>query len=316
MSTMLLDDYDYDSEADYDGEAEDYDSEGEDYEAEDYDGEGEGEDFENARRNALRRQRAARARRIRAARARQVRAARQRSAQARRRGVAPAPRPAPTTPRQTVAAIRTLDLENKVGEDSLRTAIARSNRRATRATYATVAGVAINQAFDTFEKDLDGHEFVRAGLRLSPLLLLSPQRRPGVEGVLLDPRVMGAAAVAGLVAVGQFRERDDDVASIEIDRNELDVSRQQGQLLAAAVNKKGADTGREIIWTSSGHPGFTLDKAGHFTISGSVDAGSTVRVTATAGDISKTFFLRFRESDGGSGGGGTAAKKAAGGGGS
>jgi hypothetical protein len=271
--TVLLDDYE--GEADYDSEAEDYEA--------DYDSEG--EDYEDARSDALRRQRAARARRL--------RAARQQMSRDRRVTGTRVARP-PATPRQTVQAIRNLDLETKVGEDSLRAAIERANRRATRATYATVAGVAIDQAFDTFEADLAGHEFVRAGLRFAPLLLLSPQRRrPGVEGVVMDPRFIGAAALAGLLAVGELRDRDDDVATINIDDNDIDSSNGTGQVVGVAVNKKGSDTGKEIIWSSPDQAVFQLDRTGRFTIPSPVTQGTTVRVTASAGDVSRTVFIRL-----------------------
>ncbi len=279
MTTTLIDDYE--AEADYDREAEDY-------ETEDYDSES--EDFEDARSNAARRQRTARARRIRAA---QMRAAQART----RRPSRPTMPPAPTTPRQTVAAIRHLDLEHKVGEDSLRSAIERANRRAARATYATVASVAIDQAFDTFEADLKGHDIVRAGLRAAPLLLLSPQRqRPGIEGVLLDPRYMGAAIVAGLVTVGHFRDRGDDVERIDVAQEDLDSGTTNGQLFAVAVNKKGADTGQDVTWAAA--PGQSvlqlLDRDGHFTIPKPVTQDTIVPVTATAGGTSRTVFLRLR----------------------
>lgn len=279
----------------YEGET-DYGSEAEDYEAEDYEAgyDGEGEDFEDARSDALRRQRAARARRIRAARQQMLRERGRRMVGP--GGVRPAvpARPAPT-PRQTVEAIRNLDLETKVGEDSLRTAIARANRRAAWATRATVAGVAIDQAFDTFESDLAGHDFVRAGLRFAPLLLLSPERRrPGVEGVLLDPRFIGAAAVAGLLVIGEFRDRDDEVASIEIDRGDLNSGIKTGQLFAVAANKKGADTGQQITWDSPDQSVFQLQRDGQFTIPNPVTQDTTVRVTVTAGRVSRTVFLRLR----------------------
>jgi hypothetical protein len=276
MSTMIDD---YGSEADYDSEADAYDA--------DFEGEGEGEDSEDARSDALRRRRLARARRLRDAR---VRMAREQA----RRQVRPSPPPSPPTPRKTVEAIRNLDLETKVGEDSLRLAIERANRRATRATYATVASVAIDQAFDTFDKDLVGHEFVRGGLRLTPLLLLAPQRRrPGIEGVVLDPRFIGAAAVAGLLAVDRLRDRDDGVDAIKL-QPELDSNLPPGQLLAFAVNKKGANTGEVVTFTPVNQAGFQLDANGNFTFAGAVNRDTVVPITTTAGGVSSTVFLTLK----------------------
>jgi hypothetical protein len=267
MTTMPLEDYE--SEADYD-------SEGEDYGEVDYGSEG--EDYEDARSDAIRR-----------ARARRIALGRRRTAMQRTR------RPVTTvsrtpTPRQTVAAIKNLDLESKVSDDSLRRAIDQVNRRAARATYATVASVALDQALDTFEADLAGHEFVRAGLRAAPLLLLAPQRRPGLEGVLLDPRVIGAAAIAGVVAIGALRERDDDVDLIEVDVPDLDVTSPHGRFVGIAVNKRGADTGATVTWNSLDSTVLSVDSAGNFT----VVAAGTARVTASAGGRTRTVFVKVK----------------------
>ena len=113
-----------------------------------------GEDFgEESRSDRRRRERQRQAmlerQRQRQARKRQARCAatataRQRAGQSPRRG---------PSPRQTIRAVRSLDLETKVGLDSLRRAVEESNRRANRATWAAVAGTAVDQGLDSFDDE-------------------------------------------------------------------------------------------------------------------------------------------------------------------
>jgi hypothetical protein len=261
MSTAWMEDletegYD-DSEGEYDSEAE-YDSEGE-------------YDSEDARSDARRRR--ARARRVALARRRMITA----------RGRRPSTAVAPTsTPRQTVAAIRNLDLETKVGEDSLRQALDRSNQRANRATYATVASVAVDQAFESFQTDFAGHEFVRAGLRFAPLLLLSPaRRRPGFEGFALDPRVIGGAAIIGIVAADKLRDRDEGVVdSVTISPRTISKAGGGSSFSVIARDKKGKTISDSEVSLESTNP-TRLDLTGRtFTPKalGAVD----IKVTAGA----------------------------------
>lgn len=295
MTAMPLDDYE--------NEGEDY--ENEDYESEDYESESEGEDFQESRTDA-------RLRRQRAARARQILAAQQRAARnlARRTARPVSPSPVPTSARQTVAAIRNLDLQNKVGEDTLHRKIAQANKRATRSTYATVAGIAMDQAFDTFKNDLEGHKFVRAGLRLVPSMLLSapPSHRTGAARLLEDPRAIALAALGGVLAVGQFRDRDDDVDRIEIDRTELDTGIQNGQLFALGLNKKGFDTGQEPTWSAHDQSVLQLDTTGRYTIKSPVKQDTTLKVTVKAGSKARTVFLQLHPPAPNRGGGNPAAK--------
>ncbi len=235
---------------------EDFESDAWDEGEGDYAGEA-GYDSEDARSDAIRR---ARARRIALARRRMAATSR-----ARRPSTAVT---APTTPRQTVAAIRSLDLETKVGEDSLRRALERSNRRATRATYATIASVAVDQAFDSFQEDFDGHDFVRAGLRIAPLLLLSPERRrPGLEGFVLDPRVIGGAAVVGIVAADKLRNRDDGVGTLTIQPRIISLASATGTFSGTVLTKRGTTKAVTLSFDSADPTVLTVDNkdTGQFT---------------------------------------------------
>jgi hypothetical protein len=174
-------------------------------------GEGEGEAYGEAARSD---DAQARQRQI-------VYARQQRQAQLRRRQVGlppqvrtPATGPAPG---QVIRAVRSLDLETKVAQDSLRRALEEANRRAARATWATVASTAASQVFDSFEKDLGNHPMVRAGIRGAPLLLLSPEKqRRGFEGFIYDPRVIGSLVLGGIFVAGRFRSSAQGVDHIDI----------------------------------------------------------------------------------------------------
>ena len=183
-------------------DAEDYEDIGEgDYDSEDI-GEDFGEESRSARRQRERQQRA------RLARQRQIMLARQRQAQMRRlrRPPSPARRPvrAPGPSRPAIRAVRSLDLETKVGLDSLRHAVEESNRRANRATWAAVAGTAVDQGLDSFRTNLT-NQYVRAGARFAPLLLLSPQKtKGGAAGFATDPRLIGGASMLGIALLHNF----------------------------------------------------------------------------------------------------------------
>ena len=185
-----------------------------------YDSDDIGEDFGEESRSA--RHRRERQRRARLARQRQIMLARQRQAQMRRRRRPPLParRPvgAPRPSRPAIRAVRSLDLETKVELDSLRRAVEESNRRANRATWAAVAGTAVNQGLDSFSPNLT-NQYVRAGARFAPLLLLSPQKKKGgAEGFVTDPRFIGGASILGIALLHNFTSRVHSVDSSPLRR--------------------------------------------------------------------------------------------------
>jgi hypothetical protein len=255
MSSIWTDDID--SEADYDSEG-DYDSEA------DY-------DSEDVRSDATRR-----------ARARQIALARRRVAAV--RSARPLTAAATPSPRQTVAAIRNLDLETKVGESSLRTALEAANRRARRATYVTVASVAVDQALDSFRSDLDGHDFVRAGMRFAPILLLPTQRtRSGLEGIVTHPWFIGGTAVAGILAAGEFRNRASRTHDVIMTFDPKVKAGSSGRFTAVAVDGSGAVISSAIAWAAPVPGVLTVETNGDYRAAGV----GTATVTATAGGHTK-----------------------------
>jgi hypothetical protein len=240
-------------------------------------GEGDGEGIYDSEATRWDAERRARARRL---------------ALARRRGSPyrpPVRRPAvrPVTPRETVTAIRELDLQTKVSNDSLRAALERANRRTRRANYVVPASLAVDQVLDTFGGDLAEHDFVRAGLRSLPLLLLAPERtKRGFEGFILDPRVLGLAGVIGVVGAGKFHDRGVGVTQIELLDQKVSGT---GTLQAIVTDKHGRELSEPVVFESKS-PLLTVQRDGSFTATGTGRAF----VAASAGGFSHTFVLRVR----------------------
>jgi hypothetical protein len=265
-----------------------YDSEDTDegaYDSEDigegaYDSEDIGEDFGEESRSA-RRQRE-RQRRARLARQRQIMLARQRQAQMRRSRRPPSPArrrvgaPGPSQP--AIRAVRSLDRETKVGLDSLRRAVEESNRRANRATLAAVAGTAVNQGLDSFSGNLT-NQYLRAGARFAPLLLLSSQKRKGgVEGFVTDPRFIGGVSILGIALLHNFTST---VHSVTINPPTGNVTKASPPLTATAKDRFGTTVPNVTFTWKSSDPAlvFPPSSTGNFTLP---TAGKDIDVDVTA----------------------------------
>jgi hypothetical protein len=245
--------------------------------AELYEG-GEGEDYGEESRAAARR-RQAQQRRVALRRQRELARAR---ATARPRPVAPPPRPS------TTAAIRTLDLETKVQEDTFRNAITAQNRRMSRSEYAAVAGAATNQFIESFDEP--DNPFFRAGLRFAPLLLLSPQRRgTGFGAFVKDPRVIGGAAVLAIVVAGENRNRFIGPRAINVLAADELSAGDDDRFVAEVVDGSGSVVSNAVTWTSDDAKVATIDAT-----SGKVDAiaKGTAIITASFDSLERRVRLK------------------------
>jgi len=147
--------------------------------------------------------------------------ARRRGALARARsGRSPAGRGSPPTTKAAVAttqaAVRTLDLEGKVQADAFKSALAAQAKRTGRAEIATVASVVVNQFQGTFQNRPGfgalNDPIGKAVISFAPLLLLSPAKRGSGAGAFArDPRVLGGAAIAGILAAHKLTEKEPPV---------------------------------------------------------------------------------------------------------
>jgi hypothetical protein len=261
-------------------DAEDYEDIGEGaYDSEDigegaYDSEDAGEDFGEESRSARRRREQQRQRQIMLARQRQARLRRLRRPPQLARRVG-----APGSSRPAIRAVQSLDLETKVGLDSLRRAVEESNRRAKLATWAAVAATAVDQGLDSFRANLT-NQYVRAGARFAPLLLLSPQkRRGGAEGFVTDPRFIGGASILGIALLHNFTSA---VHSVVISQPAGDVTKPD-TLLATVKDRLGADVPNVPLTWKSLVPGaldFPPGSTGNFTVGSKQDVNVDIEATA------------------------------------
>jgi hypothetical protein len=208
------------------------------------------------------------------------------------KGVSPTQRATAATAR----AVRSLDLETKVQEDTFRSAITAQNKRMSRGEYAAVAGAAVNQFIETFEAP--DNVYARAALRFSPLLLLAPQRKGrGVEGLIKDPRVIGGAAVAALVVVGDLREKSNKAHDIKIYAPSELRQNSSTTVVADVVDKDGKPLPKEkVTWTAAPPTVATVTEIGPNTATlAALDTAATTNtsavITATCGDIVGRHFL-------------------------
>jgi Bacterial Ig-like domain (group 2) len=255
MSMLWQEESDIDSEA-Y-GDVDSFEGYGEadiDSDSEDYDGESAA-----SRRRARQRRAAALARRRRErARARQL--------TRRDGGRLPAPRETVEgragAQRETVAAIRDLDLETKVQQDAFRSTAAAQSKRMSRSEYATVAAVAVNQFIETFQAP--DNAVAKAALRAAPLALLAPASKgSGFGGFVQDPRVIGAAVVAGILLVGQNRNffSGDKAREIRVVGPTEVVVGTSDQFIADVLDGRGERLDKTVTWESSDPLVATIDAA-------------------------------------------------------
>lgn len=151
-------------------------------------------------------------------RQRQIMLARQRRAQVPPSASRPAVPPRGPVVRAIRAEPRASDLDTRAMLERLRRRLDEANRAATRNAWAAEASTAASQILDSFDTGLAEHDWARAVIRGAPTLLLAPSkpRRPGLEGVLLDPRVAGGALLAAIWAVGRFTNVSKAVDSISV----------------------------------------------------------------------------------------------------
>ncbi len=225
----------------------------------------------------------AEASRARRRRAQQLKAARLRAAN--RRGVSTLPATAP--PRAVVSAVKELDLQAQVQQDTLRGVMAAQNKRLDRANLATVATLLVGEAFRTF--GTPGNDYLRAGLQAAPLLLLTPSRnRGGVEGLIRHPAAYGGVAALGLAFVRDQRNRTAAVQRIDVlGPSRLTVGAQDA-FTADILDAGGKPSTLAPTWESDNTQVATIDRT-----TGRITAGTAPGVavlTVRAGE----FFRRFR----------------------
>jgi len=221
--------------------------------------------------------------RARRRRARALAAARRRAAA--RRG---SPLPATAPPRAVVSAVKELDLQTQVQQDTLRSAIAAQNKKFDRANIATVATLLIGEAFRTF--GTPDNTFVRAGIQAAPLVVLAQgTSRGGVEGVLRHPAFYGAAGMLGLAFIGDQRQRNSSVKTINVLGPAQLTPNKEDVFLADVLDGRGRPSNVTPTWQSDNPAVVDINAT-----TGRVKAGTTpgiAIITVKAGDVVHRFRL-------------------------
>jgi hypothetical protein len=140
-----------------------------------------------------------------------------------------APRPASTTQVQQVgAAVRNVDLENKVQGEEFGRALRGQRDRVTGAEYAlalsAVVGTFVNSRFGTGAPQL-----VKSALPLAPLLFLKPPRGRGAQGALTDPRFMAPLLSGGIVLADHLAKTGGQPATVSFASGSLTLPRGPAQ---------------------------------------------------------------------------------------
>ena len=210
---------------------------------------------------------ASRATRRRRQRARQLELQRRRMARARTQRSAPA-RPAPPAAR-AAAAIRTLELENRVQDDAFRGSLVAQQRRQSRTELATLAAVVSNQVRDSFGSSVEllQNPAVKAGLNAAPLLFLAPSKKgEGIGGYLSDKRVIGVGIVAALAFIGNQQDRADEAADIRVISAAEITDGDETIVLADVLDRKGRVLqGKNVVFTTDRPDIATIDANGRVT---------------------------------------------------
>jgi len=162
--------------------------------------------------------------------------------------------------------------------------------------YAAVAGAAVNQFIETFDSPTDA--YARAALRFSPMLLSPRRAAPGVEGLITDPRLVGAVVVAGIVVVAENRNRIGAARHIHVvGPRELQQGR-AGTFVADVVDGRGAILPNETVTWQSSNP--AVAEIGWETGVATAKTPGPVVISAHAGRLVRRVILNVGRSRRGS----------------
>jgi hypothetical protein len=241
-------------------------------------------------------------RRLQMLRARQQAHRRRPSTLSRPQPAAPPRMPRPAGPSASqIGDIQTdvisLDLDTRTALNRLRRDLDAADQLAYRNAWAAEASAASALALDTFETSLAEHDWARAIIIGLPTLLLAPRRKrkPGVEGIITDPRVAGALGLAAIFGVGRLTQ--DSRESKGLHDVQLNGPADLGagssvQLYAVAVDGKGKQLDLSIDYNAVGVANVNVDARGVLTAP--AGASGTVTVTAKAnGVISKPIWVKI-----------------------
>ena len=145
--------------------------------------------------------------------------------------------------------IKQVDLESKVKADALASAVTKQGKRIGGNEYAMAATKVIDEIQTQFPSIKDD-KILKTALPLVPLAFLKPPKKgSGVESLIKDPRVLGAA-IAGAVAIYKGRDPDGP-ARMQVSPSSvfMDVGGTAQVVAAIVLDQKGNPVpGAEVTW--------------------------------------------------------------------
>lgn len=183
---------------------------------------------------------------------------------------------------KTQAAVRNVDIENKVQADVFGRALRAQQERIGRSE----SSMALSKVVDELKErvpDLFQNEVLKTALPLVPLLFLKPEKKgQGFEGFISDPRVWGPVLTAAIALFGQTR--DQSPQEVTITPREFTFTSPRTASTSFPFRATVRDSNRRVLvtqpaitWESSNTTVATVDPNGNVT---PVAAG-TVLITAT-----------------------------------
>jgi hypothetical protein len=161
-----------------------------------------------------------------------------------------------------------------------------------RNAWVSELGTNASQILDSFEDNLKPHDWARALIRGLPNVALAPGnpwKKHGLERIVFDPRFGGSVLLAGIWAIGHFRNQSHGVHDINRPSSINVAEGDSISVSAYAVDRNGNSVTIDIGWRSedttiatvSSSTGASVDVRG-------VAAGKQTFITVTAGTISKS----------------------------
>jgi hypothetical protein len=216
----------------------------------------------------------------------------------------PAPvRPQPTAPQRMprpagpsagqVSDIQTdvlsLDLDTKAALNRIRRDLDSADKLAYRNAWAAEASAASALTLDTFGDSLADKDWARALIIGAPTLLLAPRRKrkPGIEGIISDPRFAGALGLGLIFGIGRLTKESREsqgLHAVQLSGPSQLGAGQSVQLTASAVDGKGNKLSLPISYTVDQKAVADVDSSGKLTAAAA--AAGTVRIIAESGDVS------------------------------
>ena len=189
-----------------------------------------------------------------------------------------------------------MDLDTQAALLRLRRELDAASRMAYRNAWVAELSTNASQILDSFEPDLDPHDWARALIRGLPNLALAPGNpwnKKGLERILYDPRLGGSVLVAGIWAVGHFRNRSHGVHNITFAPTSISVETGGGTATVTAIATDQSGNALTLTtpptWTSQDTSIATVvpTSGGNAVVTGAGSAGQSTVIFATAEGITR-----------------------------